>query len=85
MNNLTTVEEVVVDIIDNMSEAEKTKVIHTAEKDLIAFHHGWGRQIRNQYKLWQNTELVKATGTAHPDDASGIIMKSVWKALREGK
>ena len=85
MSTLTTVEEVVVDIIDNMSEADKTEVLHTAEKELIWFHHGWGRQIRNQYNLWQNTELVKATGTVHPDDASGVIIKAFWKALRENK
>ena len=83
MNNLTTVEEVVVDIIDNMSEADKTEVLQTVEKDLIHFHHGWGRDIRNRYKLWQNTELVKATGTTHIDDASGVIIKAVWDALRE--
>ena len=83
--NRMTIEEVVVDIIENMSETEKTEVINTSEKDLIQFHLGWGRHIRNHYGLWQNTELVKATGTTHPDDASGVIIKAVWKALRENE
>lgn len=66
-----------------MSEADKANVVNTAEEDLIEFHNSWGRDIRNRYNLWQNQELVKATGTNHPNDASGVIIKSVWKALQE--
>ena len=55
----------------------------TPEDDLIAFHHGWGTHIRNHYNLWQKPALLKATGKEHPDDASLVIIKAVWKALRE--
>ena len=83
MKHLTTLTEVVEDIIENMTKAEKSGLINTAEEDLIQFHHGWGRDIRNRYNLWQNSELVKATAENHPDDASGVIIKAVWKALQE--
>ena len=73
--------EVVKDIIESMSETDKANFLNTAEEDLIQFHHDWGRDIRNRYNLWQDTELVKATGTDYPDDASGVIIKAVWKAL----
>ena len=39
---LTTVAEVVADIIDNMSEADKANVVNTSEDDLVLFHRGWG-------------------------------------------
>ena len=42
MRNLTTVPEVVADIIENMSEAEKATVANTPKDDLTLFHHGWG-------------------------------------------
>ena len=82
-SNLTTVEEVVEDIIGNMSEADKANVVNTSEDDLFMFHHGWGTGIRNHYNLWRNQALVRATGQEHPDDASMVIIKAVWKALRE--
>ena len=83
MRNLTTVAEVVADIIENMSEADKAKVVNTPENDLIQFHHGWGTGIRKDYNLWQNPALVKATGKENPDDASMVIIKAVWQALRD--
>ncbi len=44
--NLTTVEEIVADVLKQMSEIDKTTVIDTAEEDLIQFHNGWGMGIR---------------------------------------
>ena len=70
-------------ILKQMSEADKATVIDTAEDDLIQFHNSWGRSIRNGYNLWHDKALVKELGTEHPDDASMVIIKAVWKALRE--
>ena len=81
-SNLTTIAEVVEDIIANMSEADKANVINTAEDDLIMFHHGWGTGIRNHYNLWRNQALLNDIGEEHADDASGVIIKAVWEALR---
>ena len=82
MRNLTTVAEVVADIIENMSESEKENIADTPEEDLIMFHHGWGTGIRNHYNLWQNKALVQATGKEHADDASNVI-KSVFMGIGE--
>ena len=81
MHNLTTITEVVADIIENMSEAEKATVVNTPEDDLTLFHHGLGTAIRKDYNLWRNQALVKATGEAHADAAAMIIIKAVWQAL----
>ena len=61
MPNLTTVAEVVADIIENMSESDKVNVVNAPESGLIQFHHGWGTPIRNHCNLWQNQALVKGT------------------------
>ena len=76
------IEEVVKDIIEKMPEENREVLINTAEEDLIRFLHTWGRGIRNNYNLWQNPELVRATGKEHPDDASMVIIKAVWKKLQ---
>ena len=83
MHNLTTITEVVADIIENMSAADKATVVKTPENDLIQFHHGLGTAIRKDYNLWQNPALVKVTGEEHPDAASNVIIQAVWQALRD--
>ena len=40
MNHLTTVAEVVEDIIENMTEVDKDTLLNTDEEDLIQFHNG---------------------------------------------
>ena len=79
----TAVDTLVNEIVDKMSEPGKITIRFTKEADLIQYHNNWGRQIRNTYKLWENTELVKATGKGHPDDASGVIIHKVWERLQE--
>ena len=54
MHNLTTIAEVVADIIEDMSAADKATIVNTPEDDLIQFHHGLGTAIRNDYNLRQN-------------------------------
>ena len=67
MRNLTTLPEVVADIIEKMSEADKATITNTLEENLIQFYISWGTAIRKNYNLWQNPALVKATGEEHPD------------------
>jgi hypothetical protein len=81
-----TVEAVVVDIIASLSAEDKKRVRDTSDKDLIRFHFGWGAGIRNHYGLWRgNTQLIESAcgGPCHPDDASMIIIKKMWEALRQ--
>ncbi len=53
------------------------------EADLIWFHHGLGRWIRNTLGLW--CEGSPITGDRHPDDASQDIIERAWKRLKEPK
>ena len=82
---LNTLDKIIEDIIENMGEADKANVIETSEDDLIRFHHGWGAGIRNHLNLWHDKALLKEIGEEHPDDASMVIIKAVWKALRESR
>ena len=51
MRNLTTLPEVVADIIENMSETDKATVVNTPEETLIQFYISWGTAIRKNYNL----------------------------------
>ena len=82
-SNLTTLAGGVSDIRKNLSPVLKEEVANMPEAELIQFHPSWGRDIRNRYNLWRNPELLKDIGKDHPDDASMVIIKSVWKALLE--
>ena len=78
----TTLQEAVDTVISDMNGEDKELVRETAEGDLINFHHGWGMGIRNAFGLWHNAELLKSCGCDDADDASMVIIKSVWKTLR---
>lgn len=72
---------VIADILDNLTEEDVENVKSTKEEDLIYFHRGWGTDIRNKY-LHGNKRLMQNIGTQEPDDASGIIIRKVWEILR---
>ena len=77
--NLTTLVE---DIIKRLTEYHKAYIANTAEADLTQFYPEWGPSILHHYHLGENKELLKATGTAHPEDAVEVIIKAVWEALQ---
>lgn len=84
--DLNTYEGVVADIVSKLDDEGRALLRKTPKDDLIQFHFGWGRNIRNEYHLWSNEALVKSCakhagqeGFIHPDDASSIIMKGVWE------
>ena len=76
-------QEIVEDYIEDMSESLKATFRKTDEAALDAFHPGWGKGIRNRYNLWHDKALVKTLGAEHPDEASMIIIRAVWKTLLE--
>jgi hypothetical protein len=52
--------------------------------DLIIYHHGLGRWIRNNWKLWADGPLMehmRSLGFTHPDDVSSTIIKEFWLKL----
>lgn len=76
-------------IVGAMPESDKRTLRATQREDLIDYHHGWGRDIRNELGLWGGNDALladcgRAAGSAylHPDDCSMLIIEAVWDALR---
>ncbi len=52
-----------------------------SENDMIKFHFSSGMGIRNDWGLWRGSRLAKYfnnIGILHPDDMSGIILRTFW-------
>ena len=53
-----------------------------AKEDLIKLHFSLGMAIRNAFDLhvpW--SKLLASCGVVHPDDASGVIIRALWRRL----
>ena len=90
--DLDTYEGVVADIVANLDDESKARLRSTSKDDLIQFHLSWGMGIRNKYKFWSNKKLLEScdkhrgyAGFIHPDDASVIVMQSVWEEVNAQK
>ncbi len=82
---LFTKDEVVKDIFENMSIADKARVKHTPKDELTLECRGWAMGLRNYYLMWHNDALVKDTGKEHPEDASMVIIEEVWEMLQKSE
>ncbi len=64
-------------------DAEQARIAYLQEDELIGLDLGLGMWIRNNLGLWQgNVALLEATGESDADDASGVIIRAFWLALR---
>jgi hypothetical protein len=80
----TTVEATVRLLQGLLPDAEQAAIRVLAEGDLINLHHGLGQWIRNHLGLWgDNQKLLAATGGQTADDASDVIVRAFWMALRK--
>jgi hypothetical protein len=60
------------------------KIAAMKEDELMTLHFGIGQWARNHMGLWgANSVLLTATGEANADDASGVIIRAFWQALRD--
>lgn len=65
-------------------ESEQARIAYLKEDELIGLDLGLGMWIRNNLGLWQgNAALLEATNETHADDATGVIIRALWSALRE--
>lgn len=66
-------------------DVEQVKIASMAEDELTTLHFGIGQRVRNHFGLWgDNAALLKASGEANADDASGVIIQAFWQAIRDG-
>jgi hypothetical protein len=85
-----TVEEAIVDLTTRMTLKDKISLAKTDEEELSLLHPTLGRYIREKYGLWTvNKALIQSCSSfsdkenIHPDDASAVIIRELWKALRK--
>ena len=73
-----------IDLLNSLlTEDEKRHIAQMQKEDLITYHFGLGRWIRNSFDLWaEGSALLKALGSFHPDDASGILIEQYWRSLQ---
>jgi hypothetical protein len=85
-----TVDQAVERLISELSLKFKTTIANMAEVELGALHETIGEYIRNEFGLWSgNKDLMIScfffakSDKITADDASSIIIKELWKRLRE--
>ena len=79
-----TLKEVFQQLDGMFPQKEKDFITSNPESEMIQYHHGAGRWIRNNWNLWaKETNDLKdwftTLGISHPDDMSGIILDSYWR------
>ena len=58
-DNITTLTEIVSDILKNLSPKLRVEIVSTKEDDLIQFHSSWGRADTDRECPWLHDRLVK--------------------------
>jgi hypothetical protein len=77
-------------IVRDMYPQLKEKLLQTKREDLAQFQVDWGTGIRNSLCLMagNNDQLIRSAcggDLCHPDEASMVIMESVWDRLQKAK
>ncbi len=75
-----TISEAIQELL-NFEGIEKLK-----ENPSAIFHHGLGREIRNDWKLWFHGSLYEefnSIGIHHADDMSGILIEVTKRILNK--
>ncbi len=67
-----------------LSPEQKGELCELNEQELALTHRGLGGWVRQELGLWgKNSELMRAIGVRHPDDASAKLVRAIWEALRD--
>jgi glutathione peroxidase-family protein len=77
-------EDAFVELSKMLSPALLNEIRLKSERDMIEYHHGFGKWLRNNWGLWAGLRLAqyfRQLGINHPDDMSGIILTSFWRHL----
>jgi len=79
-----TVDECMKAFSELLTLEEQAELIASTHDDLIWYHHGLGRWIRNNWGLWQGGPLLdhmKSLGFKHPDDMSQTLIEEWWSRM----
>ena len=81
----STVDQAVDYVLAVLSDEDKQTIRAMPEHEVGAnLHFGLGMWIRNNLGLWHGNEgLVAMSGSLHPDDASSVIVKALWRRLQD--
>lgn len=82
----TTLNECFEALTELLNDGERDQLMMCPDRDVIQYHHGLGRFIRNEWGLWQGGPLSKhlmSIGLRHPDDMSTIIVEAYRANLRK--
>ena len=80
-----TVADAVKLLLSVLNNEQKSNIAAMKEDDLIDLHFSLGLAIRNAFRLHDlGSKLIADCGVVHPDDASGVIIKILWKKLKHG-
>lgn len=85
-----TVEDAVFRLIGELSLKDKTTIANMAEDELTTLQFTLGSYIGNEFGIWsgnrallQSCEKVSGDNYLHPDYAPPVIIRELWKRLRE--
>ena len=85
-----TVDEAVKRLISEMALKDKTIIANMAETELSLLHTNIGEYIRNEFGLWSGNKALMTSccffakkEKVQEDEASSIIIRELWKRLRE--
>jgi hypothetical protein len=85
-----TVQEAVARLISELPLKDKTTIASMAEDELITLQFTLGSNIGKEFGVWSGNrklldscEIVSGDAHLHPDVAPSVIIKELWKRLRE--
>jgi hypothetical protein len=81
MQKPKTIHECMLALDEALSAEDKASLLESSKEDLITWHHNLGCWIRNNWGLWEGTELFKymiSLGFIHPDDMSQSLIVEYW-------
>lgn len=81
---------------ETLSPGELAEIAGQAEDDRIDLHFGLGARLRETFRLWGgnrarladclrqwNGDRDERATAIHPDDASLVILRALWRRLRQ--
>ena len=85
-----TVEGAIDRLIKGLSLKDKATIANMAETELSTLHFNLGEYIRNEFGLWSGNDnlmtsccIIVGKDSVDQDEAFSIIIKELWKRLRE--